>query len=89
MRIFLRRKNITLLLIGAFLFSVLLLSGCDQSAQTVQPEQVLLSSTIGPIDAGIVSVLEDAYEQKTGVRVRHVGAGTSAALKIGKAGLLI
>lgn len=86
MRIFLRRKNITLLLIGAFLFSVLLLSGCDQSAQTVQPEQVLLSSTIGPIDAGIVSVLEDAYEQKTGVRVRHVGAGTSAALKIGKGG---
>lgn len=48
--------------------------------------QIMLASTIGPIDAGIVSVLEDAFEQKTGIRVRHVGAGTGAALELAKTG---
>jgi len=47
---------------------------------------VLLSTTIGPIDSGIVAVLEDAFEKETGIRVRHVGAGTSAALAIAKKG---
>ncbi|HPI92122.1 MAG TPA: substrate-binding domain-containing protein [Deltaproteobacteria bacterium] len=42
-----------------------------------------MASTIGPIDSGIVSALEAQYEKETGVRVRHVGAGTGAALKIG------
>ena len=45
---------------------------------------VLLSTTIGPIDSGIVGVLEDAFEVDTGIRVRHVGAGTTAALEIAK-----
>ena len=47
---------------------------------------VFLSSTIGPIDAGIVSALEDQFEKETGIRVRHVGAGTGAALDIAKKG---
>lgn len=47
---------------------------------------ILLSSTIGPIDSGIVSVLEDQFEKETGIRVRHVGAGTGAALKIAEGG---
>ena len=47
---------------------------------------LLLSSTIGPIDSGIVSLLEDRFEQDTGIRVRHVGAGTGAALNIAKKG---
>ncbi len=45
---------------------------------------LLLSSTIGPIDAGIVGTLEDQFEKDTGIRVRHVGAGTGAALDIAK-----
>ncbi|MGB5217776.1 MAG: substrate-binding domain-containing protein [Smithella sp.] len=45
---------------------------------------VFLSSTIGPIDAGIVSALEDQFEKETGIRVRHVGAGTGAALDIAR-----
>ncbi|MBN1366021.1 MAG: substrate-binding domain-containing protein [Syntrophaceae bacterium] len=49
---------------------------------------VFLSSTIGPIDAGIVSVLEDQFEKETGIRVRHVGAGTGAALKIASKGAI-
>jgi tungstate transport system substrate-binding protein len=47
---------------------------------------ILLSSTIGPIDAGIVDVLENAFEKETGIRVRHVGQGTGAALDIAKKG---
>jgi tungstate transport system substrate-binding protein len=47
---------------------------------------VLLASTIGPIDSGIVSLLEDSFEKETGIRVRHVGAGTGAALEIAKKG---
>jgi tungstate transport system substrate-binding protein len=47
---------------------------------------VFLASTIGPIDSGIVSLLEDEFEKETGIRVRHVGAGTGAALNIAKKG---
>jgi len=47
---------------------------------------ILLSSTIGPIDSGIVGLLEDQFEKETGIRVRHVGAGTGAALEIAKKG---
>jgi tungstate transport system substrate-binding protein len=47
---------------------------------------ILVSSTIGPIDAGIVGSLEDQFEKETGIRVRHVGAGTGAALEIAKKG---
>lgn len=47
---------------------------------------IFLSSTIGPIDSGIVGALEDQFEKETGVRVRHVGAGTGAALKMAEKG---
>jgi tungstate transport system substrate-binding protein len=47
---------------------------------------ILLSSTIGPIDSGIVAALEEAFEKETGIRVRHVGAGTGAALNIARKG---
>ncbi len=47
---------------------------------------VFLSSTIGPIDSGIVAALEDKFEKESGIRVRHVGAGTGAALKLAEKG---
>lgn len=47
---------------------------------------VLMASTIGPIDAGIVDVLENAFEKDSGIRVRHVGAGTGATLKMAENG---
>ena len=43
---------------------------------------ILLASTIGPIDSGIVGLLENEFEKESGIRVRHVGAGTGAALEI-------
>jgi len=47
---------------------------------------LLLASTIGPIDAGIVADLEAAFEKESGIRVRHVGAGTGATLDLARGG---
>lgn len=47
---------------------------------------LLMASTIGPVDAGIVGVLEDQFEKDTGIRVRHVSAGTGEALKMAEKG---
>jgi tungstate transport system substrate-binding protein len=47
---------------------------------------ILMASTIGPIDSGIVDLLENQFERETGIRVRHVGAGTGAALEISQKG---
>lgn len=51
-----------------------------------RPQVVMLASTIGPIDAGIVGALEDAFQRRTRIEVRHVGAGTAAALDMAKTG---
>lgn len=47
---------------------------------------VYMASTIGPIDSGVIDALENAFEKETGIRVRHIGAGTGAALDIAKQG---
>ena len=62
-------------------------AGSETAKTPVEQKDVLLmASTIGPIDAGIVGALEDAYFAKTGVLVRHAGAGTGAALEMTKRG---
>ncbi|NTW65289.1 MAG: solute-binding protein [Nitrospirae bacterium] len=53
---------------------------------TGQPKKIMLASTIGPIDAGIVGVLEEAFTKKTGIAVEHIGAGTGQALKLAETG---
>jgi tungstate transport system substrate-binding protein len=57
--------------------------GADLSEQ---PRKIMLASTIGPIDAGIVGALESAFTQKTGIVVEHKGAGTGQALKMAETG---
>jgi len=64
----------------------LLIAAFPGSAMAQTEKFILMASTIGPIDAGIVSALEDQFEKDTGIRVRHVGAGTGAALKIAEKG---
>jgi len=59
---------------------------CSGVGQVKGTKFILLSSTIGPIDSGIVDVLENQFEKETGIRVRHVGAGTGAALDIARKG---
>lgn len=80
-------KRLGFVIAVMMLFSLLLVQGCSQPpAQNSEAQQVLWASTIGPVDAGIVGALEKAYQKKTGIIVRHVGAGTGEALKIGKSG---
>jgi tungstate transport system substrate-binding protein len=80
------------MIVRAFLLMCAILAGVSgggAGAQAAGPEPkatLLLASTIGPIDAGIVPALEEAYFAKTGVLVRHVGAGTGAALEMAKRG---
>lgn len=75
-----------------FALATLALAGCGtMTPQAGQPpaeprDVLLMASTIGPIDAGIVGALEDVYFAKTGVLVRHAGAGTGAALEMAKRG---
>ena len=38
------------------------------------------------MDAGIVPLLEERFEKESGIRVRHVGAGTGEALKMAEQG---
>jgi tungstate transport system substrate-binding protein len=57
-----------------------------ETAGAMDSPVILMASTIGPIDAGIVDALESAFEKDSGIRVRHVGAGTGAALEIAKGG---
>ncbi len=69
------------------LFLVFFLTGCIPAIRPVQDNNyVFMASTIGPIDAGIVGILEDRFEKETGIRVRHVGAGTGATLQIAEKG---
>jgi tungstate transport system substrate-binding protein len=70
-------------LIG-LLLPVLLL--CATTAGAESTRFILMASTIGPIDSGIVDALELAFEKESGIRVRHVGAGTGAALEMAKKG---
>ncbi|WP_084171036.1 stalk domain-containing protein [Desulfofalx alkaliphila] len=47
---------------------------------------IRMASTIGPIDAGIVGTLTNLFEEKTGIKVEFVGAGTGKALEMSKTG---
>jgi len=69
----------------ALLLVVFALS-CAGSGKPKTSKFILMASTIGPIDAGIVDVLENAFEKDSGIRVRHVGAGTGATLKMAENG---
>jgi tungstate transport system substrate-binding protein len=69
-----------------FVTMACLLCVCATWSDVGASKFILLSSTIGPIDAGIVDVLETSFEKETGIRVRHVGSGTGAALNLARKG---
>jgi tungstate transport system substrate-binding protein len=71
--------------IGLVLSFCFILS-CSGLGKPQTSKFILLASTIGPVDSGIVDLLENEFEKETGIRVRHVGAGTGATLKIAKKG---
>ena len=58
-------------------------------AETTQQKKIMLASTIGPIDAGIVGALEEAFTKKSGIVVEHTGAGTGKAIQLAETGLAL
>jgi len=71
------KKALVLMLAGLFLS----LSWAAFAAETVK-----LSSTIGPVDSGLLPLLTKTYEEKTGVKVTYEAAGTGATLEKAKGG---
>jgi tungstate transport system substrate-binding protein len=56
------------------------------SGQVPAVPGLALPSTIGPIDAGIVPALLDAYRARTGLSVAMTGAGTNRTLELARGG---
>jgi tungstate transport system substrate-binding protein len=76
------KKWTSVALLLLFVFSL----SCAGLGKPETNKFILMASTIGPIDAGIVDVLENAFEKESGIRVRHVGAGIGATLKMAEKG---
>lgn len=57
------------------------------TAPTKDPDRpVLIASTIGPVEVGLLDALEGAYHAATGQWVRHIAAGTGQAMEIARSG---
>jgi len=62
-------------------------AGGDQIQPSASPSNnIMLASTIGPIDAGIAGALEEAFTKRTGIGVEHTGAGTGKAIQMAETG---
>ena len=69
------------------LISLLLLGPLCGPGQPLYGENMVkLSSTIGPVDAGIIQLLTNTYEKKSGIKVTFEAAGTWATLEKAKTG---
>jgi tungstate transport system substrate-binding protein len=82
----LSKRSFFTLLSGLVMTALILLSGPSLAAEPAPLKKIMLASTIGPIDAGIVGALEEAFTKKTGIAVEHTGAGTGQALKMAETG---
>ncbi|MDR1855977.1 MAG: substrate-binding domain-containing protein [Desulfovibrio sp.] len=75
--------------LGGFLMALCVLLAAGMSAPEgalAAAGEIRLSSTIGPVDAGIVPLLAKTYEQKAGVKITYEAAGTGATLDKAKTG---
>ena len=66
------------------ILTVMGLALCALSAQAA--ETLRISSTIGPVNAGMLPLLADTFSQKTGIAITIEKAGTGATLKKAESG---
>jgi tungstate transport system substrate-binding protein len=59
-------------------------AAADESSKRTSSQKIMLASTIGPIDAGIVEVLEAAFTKKTGIAVEHTGLRVRSGAQNGR-----
>jgi tungstate transport system substrate-binding protein len=72
--------------LSGILVALMVVIGVTATGVRAEEKFLLMAGTIGPIDSGIVAALEAQFEKESGIRVRHVGAGTGEALKIAEKG---
>ena len=77
-------KKFALIAVCLVAVAAVISAGCISTEDS--PRQVIsLSSTIGPVDAGIIPALEEAYMEKNpNVVIRHIKAGTGATIETAK-----
>lgn len=56
------------------------------TAQAQDAKQLRISSTIGPVEAGIIPLLAETFTKQTGIDVSYEKAGTGATLEKAKTG---
>lgn len=56
------------------------------TANSKEKNTIIIATTIGPVDAGIIAVFESEFEKETGISVKHIAAGTGAALEKARKG---
>lgn len=63
-------------------------SGTDkkESAFISLNKQLIIASTIEPVETGLLDVLEQAFFQDTGIVLRHIALGSGRALELAKEG---
>jgi len=80
------KTAVNIILLIFFLTWTFILICSAFGTEPADQRKIMLASTIGPVDAGIVGALEDAFREKTGIVVEHTGAGTGQALKLAETG---
>ncbi len=75
------RKFLVLHLVCCFMCLGVLSVSANAAEKTLR-----LSSTIGPVDAGIIPLLAETFTKKTGIPVTYEKAGTGATLKKAESG---
>lgn len=70
----------------AALLCALSLIGFPPSTQAAAADTLRISSTIGPVDAGILPLLADTFTKKTGIAIVMEKAGTGKTLKKAESG---
>lgn len=54
--------------------------------QETREHQLILASTMEPVETGLLDILEQAFYRHSGILVRHIAAGSGRALEIARGG---
>lgn len=77
---------VALLLLGSLVYGSAQAATPAASAAAPDTSTVKISSTIGPVDAGIIPLLAEKFALKSGLKVTYAKAGTGATLEKAKSG---
>jgi len=57
----------------------------QKAGKDLEP-QLILASTMEPVETGLLDILEQAFYHRSGILVRHIAAGSGRALEIARGG---